>query len=77
MAKPKFTLRANDETKAYDIYIQRDNTEDVRVATVYDPDYVDLFLDVLDMQDTRTEEQFSPPDTHSVYVEEDLDDVKG
>lgn len=77
MAKPKFTLAANAETKAYDIFIQREDTKDVRVATVYDPDYVDLFLEVLDMADTRTEEQFSPPDTHSVYVEEDMDDVKG
>lgn len=65
MAKAEFYIQAgNTELGGYDIYrrggkiLPTGELEDVKVATIYDPDHIDLFLKAFDMQDEILETDF-------------------
>lgn len=71
----KLYLQKNDELKGYDI-IKRDavlnreteETSDLTLATVYDPDFIDVLLETLNIEDMRSDEYTI------ISSEEDVDD---
>lgn len=85
MAKKNFYIQTGTTSAGgYDIYRRKGKVgedgelEDYRVATIYDADSIDMFLQILDMEDLvdyqafATEETVEEPD-----AEEYFDDVKG
>lgn len=68
-----YYIDLNEELKGYDIIkrkgqIVEGEMKDLRVATVYDPDTIDLLIEVLDAEDKR------PMDGYIVDDSETADD---